>query len=492
MSSATPKPQVIVFDDEASLLAALPLEAREVHFPVVIVGGGACGLSAALHLHDLGIDALVLERDLVPSGSSALSSGFIPAAGTLAQKALGLEDSPEAFARDIQDKAHGLAAPHLVSAYTQSIAKALDALSQNHGFEWDVLTHFLYPGHAQYRMHTLPQRTGQALMDQLQRACQEAQISLLTQAHVLELWVLKGSQKVMAIAYQRPDQSMEWVRMDALFLACNGFGGNAQLVQEHIPQMKDAIYAGHVGNDGSALLWGKGLQAQTGDLGAFQGHGSWAKSQGVLVTWALMMEGAIQVNQEGRRFHNETGGYSEASVEVLSQPQGVAFNVFDEALLNLGRTFPDFQALEKMGGVKRFESSEALANWIGCAPSVLQTSLESLQPPVKSHGEEVTEHSLQQPVFERTFDRAFVGPLYAIEVTGALFHTQGGLEIDGTCRVQIQSQVSLPNLWAGGGAARGVSGPEVWGYLSGNGLLSAMASAFIAAQAIHAQLSSAP
>jgi fumarate reductase flavoprotein subunit len=33
----------------------------------------------------------------------------------------------------------------------------------------------------------------------------------------------------------------------------------------------------------------------------------------------------------------------------------------------------------------------------------------------------------------------------------------------------------LPNLFAGGGAARGISGPTVDGYLSGNGLLAAVA-----------------
>jgi fumarate reductase flavoprotein subunit len=32
----------------------------------------------------------------------------------------------------------------------------------------------------------------------------------------------------------------------------------------------------------------------------------------------------------------------------------------------------------------------------------------------------------------------------------------------------------LPNLFAGGGAARGLSGPSSWGYMSGNGLLSAI------------------
>ena len=54
----------------------------EAGAPVVIVGGGACGLVAALAARDAGVEVIVLERDRTPSGSTALSSGLIPAAGT--------------------------------------------------------------------------------------------------------------------------------------------------------------------------------------------------------------------------------------------------------------------------------------------------------------------------------------------------------------------------------------------------------------------------
>ena len=64
-------------------------------------------------------------------------------------------------------------------------------------------------------------------------------------------------------------------------------------------------------------------------------------------------------------------------------------------------------------------------------------------------------------------------PYYAIRVTGALLHTQGGLEIDVDGRVLHPDGTPLPNLLAAGGAARGLSGPDASGYLSGNGLLSA-------------------
>ena len=33
------------------------------------------------------------------------------------------------------------------------------------------------------------------------------------------------------------------------------------------------------------------------DMGAYQGHGSWAIPQGSLISWALMMEGGIQINR---------------------------------------------------------------------------------------------------------------------------------------------------------------------------------------------------
>src|SRR4051812_51288 len=83
-----------------------------VHVPVAIVGGGACGLVAAIALRDLGLECVMLERDATPSGSSALSSGFIPAAGTRVQRALGIEDSIVAFEDDITAKSKGTAAPH--------------------------------------------------------------------------------------------------------------------------------------------------------------------------------------------------------------------------------------------------------------------------------------------------------------------------------------------------------------------------------------------
>lgn len=452
--------------------------AAPVHVPVAIVGAGACGLTAALMLRDAGVECVVLERDAVPSGSTALSSGFIPAAGTRAQQALGIEDSAQRFAADIQAKAHGTAAPHLTQAYAAAIGPALDALQVRHGLDFVVLDDFLYPGHSRHRMHALPEKTGVALMARLQQAAAAAQVPIVTRALVRQLWLNAGDE-VLGVAYERPDGTLEQVACNVLILACNGFGGNAAMVRQLLPEMRDAIFAGHTGNDGSAIAWGRLLGARLADLGGYQGHGSWAVPQGALVSWALMMAGAMQINALGQRFHDETHGYSEAAVQVLAQPGGVVWNVFDEALLAFARGFPDFCQAEAAGAVKRCADEATLAALIGCDAGALRATLQAAVPGAAAPD-------------GRVFQRALQAPFCAVKVTGALFHTQGGLDIDAHCRVLRDNASPFPNWLAAGGAARGVSGNAVWGYLSGNGLLSAIAGGFIAARSAATLLESKP
>ena len=439
----------------------------EDHTPVVIVGAGAGGLTAALALHRLGVECVVLERDAFPAGSTVLSSGFIPAPLTRAQAAQGIHDSVDLFASDIQAKAHGDAAPHLVQAYASQIGPALDALEEHHGVPWQVLDNFLYPGHSAHRMHAVPEKTGAGLMSRLQAAADAAGVMLLTQAQVTELWA-DDQQRVHGVGFVRPGGEVERLRCEAVVLACNGFGGAPAMVKNLLPEMAEATYAGHAGNDGSAIHWGEQLGARLADLGAYQGHGSWAVPQGALISWALMMEGGMQINARGQRFHDETQGYSEAAVHVLAQPGGVAWNVFDDTLLAFAQGFPDFVAAQGAGAVQHAADAASLARIIGCPVDALQATLDAVRPG-------------NDAVTGRTFKRALQAPFHAVKVTGALFHTQGGLDIDAQARVLRQDGTPLPNLLAAGGAARGVSGNAVWGYLSGNGLLSAIAGGHIAA-----------
>ena len=67
------------------------------------------------------------------------------------------------------------------------------------------------------------------------------------------------------------------------------------MVERYLSDLTGANYFGHPGNQGEAILWGQALGAAIKHLGAFQGHGAVAHPHGILVTWALMMEGGIQI-----------------------------------------------------------------------------------------------------------------------------------------------------------------------------------------------------
>ena len=104
-------------------------------------------------------------------------------------------------------------------------------------------------------MHATPEKTGVGLMGRLANAVTAAGIPLITEATVCELWI-NAQQREIGVGYERPDGTLEHPACDTLILACNGFGGNPAMVRELVLKMRDALFAGHTGNDGSAIRVG--------------------------------------------------------------------------------------------------------------------------------------------------------------------------------------------------------------------------------------------
>jgi fumarate reductase flavoprotein subunit len=456
----------------------------EMAVPVLVVGAGACGLVAALAARDAGADVLVLERDAKPAGSTALSSGFIPACQTRWQRAAGVADPVAQMVADVRRKNHGEADPRIVEAVCRGSGPTLEWLADAHGVPFVLVEGFLYPGHSALRMHAVPEKTGAALMATLQSAVARVGIDLLTSARVRAVFA-DSARRVRGVAIERPDGSLEEVGCEALVLACSGFGGNAAMVRKHLPEIADALYFGHSGNQGDAVRWGTALGAAVRDMTAYQGHGSVASPHGVLITWALMTEGGIQVNARGERFSNEHLGYSEQCLPVIEQPGGVAWDIYDERLHRLGMEFDDYRGANAVGAIRRGDSVEALAQACGLPADRLAATLAEVA--------RFADGAVRDP-----FGRDFTGkpklapPYYAVKVTGALFHTQGGLVVDEYARVLDAAGAPLPNLFAGGGAACGLSGAHVWGYLSGNGLLAAVTLGRLAGETAARSLATRP
>ena len=433
--------------------------------PVLVVGAGAAGLCAALAAKEAGADVVVVERDAVPAGSTALSAGLIPAAGTRFQRTKGIDDSPRQFADDIHRKAKREADPVLVEAVARAAGPLVEWLADRHKLPFGVVDNFNYPGHSAMRMHGLPSRTGRELIDRLRSAAEVNEIVIVTRSAAARLAV-DPNDRILGVEVARSDGAHEWIGCEALVLACSGFGGSPDLVRRYIPEMTDALYFGHPGNHGDAVIWGHSLGAMLSHLGAYQGHGSVATPHNILISWAVIMQGGVQVNGDGHRFSDETRGYSEQAAEVLRQPGGFAWNVFDERIAGVARQFEDFREAERSGAILTADGIAELAGTMHVPAATLVAEWDEVER-LKSIGGQ-----------DRHGRRFLAGqscnpPYHAIRVTGALFHTQGGLAVGAEGRVKRPNRTDFPNLFAAGGAAVGVSGSTASGYLSGNGLLTA-------------------
>jgi fumarate reductase flavoprotein subunit len=161
---------------------------------------------------------------------------------------------------------------------------------------------------------------------------------------------------------------------------------------------------------------------------------------------------------------------------VIAQADATAWQVFDARIAGIARQFEDFRQAEAQGAVLRADDMGGLAAAMRMAPDRLFATAES----VRRHKDQGSADG-----FGREWRGApqLVAPFHAVRVTGALFHTQGGLVVDRQARVTGTEGAPFPNLFAAGGAACGVSGPKASGYLSGNGLLTAVGYGFIAGMA---------
>jgi len=438
----------------------------DVETDVAVVGGGACGMIAALAAEERGAEVLLLEKEKKVGGNTSLSQGMIPAAGTRFQKAAGIDDSPELMAEDIFKKNNYESDREITLHLCRESKNLVEWLVDSVGIHLDIVTDFIYPGHSKHRIHAPSTRKGEQIVKELRNVISNRKnILLVTQAPVRDLVATEDNGGVIGLEVEIFGQGINRVRAPKVILACNGFGNNKEMLRKYIPEMAEAFYFGHEGNTGEGILWGMELGAATQHMGAYQAHGSVAYPHATLLTWVVVVNGAFQVNKRGKRFSNEYTGYSEHAIEVLNQEDKVAIEVFDDRIYHSVLGFEDFNQCVEIGAVRKAETIEELAAKFQLPPDELKKTLESFNL--------AAEGKAQDPMGRKNFQGPLKPPYYGVQVTGALFHTQGGLKVNERAQVVRPDGNTIPNLYAGGGVAVGVSGSGVKGYSSANGLLAA-------------------
>ena len=135
-------------------------------------------------------------------------------------------------------------------------------------------------------------------------------------------------------------------------------------------------------------------------------------------------------------------------------------------LRNLARFFAD-------GLLLKGETPEELADKLGI-------DVEGLKQTIEEYNARAAVGDKDN--FGRVLPEPLRAPYYGIKVTVALYHTQGGLKVNADGQVLRADGSIIPNLYAGGGVAVGVSGKGLEGYLPGNGLLASLGLGMLAAE----------
>ncbi len=409
------------------------------------------------------VRAVVLEKDSRVPPNSWIGGGMLQAAGTRFQRAAGIDDTPELMAADILANNRGTSNPDLTLSLCRQSADVVHWFVDELGLpvEFAPETHWL--GHSRPRMHAHPKRSGAPLLEALRtRAIALSGVTYLDRMPGQGL-ITDGRRAVAGVLVGHGSEQQR-IGCRRVVLTTGGFGADREMLSRFVPEMVDAPYLGSPSNTGEGIRWGIEAGAAVEHMTGYQGLGFAVPNTGTRLNPGLISAGGIMVNRSARRFAREDQGYSEWASVVLQQLGGIAIAIWDEAIHRPIERTSTMVGSDRAGAIVRCRDISELARRFDLdADQLARTLVEYNQAVANGRdrlGRELLVHQLMPPY-------------YAAKVTGALAHTQGGLRIDTHGCALRPDGSAVPNLYAGGGTAAGLSGPTPDGYTSGNGLLMA-------------------
>lgn len=445
---------------------------------VIIVGAGAAGACAALEAHRAGAQALLLEKQVEPGGSSARSAGQLYlGAGTALQRACGFEDSREAMATYMK-MACGPGAPEdKIDCFVEHATEHYDWLvEQGVPFRTsfvptteatnppgpDGLT---YTGsepahpwceHAKPapRGHNVEKEgdSGALLMRVLIDAVRREGIELRTGIETTRL-VVDDEGRVVGVGIVEGSGSAQRERWLAarrgVILCTGGFGFNRDMLARHAPTLLDCSPVGSDAEDGLGIRLGMAVGAEAIHMDAASVMIPFSKPRSLVR--------GIMVNARGERFINEDVYQAVHGDVALKQQGGVSYLIHDadsysEPLLPypLAGEADSPEALEAQLDMPAGALVATLARWN-------EGAARGEDPLFHKGAEWIT--TLRRPPF-RAIDlrrESFPYP----------FFTLGGLRTDLDGRVLTSEGEVIAGLFAAG---RTTSGMPARGYNSGMSL----------------------
>ena len=499
----------------------MPAAAQEADADVVIIGAGGGGLSAALEAVEQGAShVIVLEMTARTGGALNYTSGSMSAAGTIIQKEEGIEDSVESYIADIMKNGSdfgGQPSLELVTLYANQAAEVFDWLYESglkdNTYSVDRATgnravfapeHALYSVQRTYKPSpddkTKYKSAAHEVLDTLVN--EDERITVLTNTKATEL-VANDKGQVLTVVAEGPDGEVSYTASKAIIVCTGGYSANGKLMAQYVPYGEEYLAGGAPGSDGNGLLLmqkvgGALNEASMSAIPTFP-MGLQSKDNpktGSIANTYTWKTGGIVVNQEGKRFCNETeSNPAVREVALEEQPGAVQYDIFTDKIIEdlraaNGAYFYDaYFAEEGQPGahVKVTAGSIGeLAEKIGVPAENLAATVEAYNAAVEAGGTDEfgrlydgTKTTYNLAVNKIEGDTYYAVPLHALCVM-----TLGGITANENMQVLDENGTPIPGLYAAGEVVGGIWGKFVSG---GTGVMGPIVFGKIAAR--HAMMS---
>lgn len=418
---------------------------EELQTDILIIGAGGAGMTAAINATQAGKNVILLEKMPYPGGNTTRATGGMNAAETHYQKEEGVEDTVEQFVEDTMEGGHQRNDKELVAKMAEESAAGIDWLDSigaplpRLGFSG---------GAANSRMHAPEDGSGVGafLVTAFRKQLDDLGIEVMYNTKATELLTENGA---VVGAKAEGTEADYTIHAKAVILTSGGFGANEEMYTGYREDLKGVATTNAPGATGDGIVMAQAVGADLVDIDQIQLHPTVEQSTSMLITESVRGDGAILVNQSGKRFINEMEPRDVVSAGEQEQEGGYAYVIFDQHLRE------NLKAIEKyvtIGIVTEADTIEELAQKLEIDPTVLAETLKTWNQAVADQKDEEFGRNTAMDA------DLSVAPYYAIRIAPGIHHTMGGVKINVNAEVINTDREVIPGLFAAGEVTGGVHG----------------------------------
>lgn len=414
-------------------------------YDIIVVGSGGAGMAAAISAKEAGANVVILEKMPVIGGNTTKSSGGMNASETKFQKEQGIDDSNNLFYEETLKGGKGTNDPALLRYMVENSAGAIDWLDSL-GIRLSAIS--FSGGFSKARIHRPADGSavGGYLVNGLYNKLIEHKVPIFVNSNVTELVQKDGKVTGVKVTVDGKEKT---ITSKAVVLTTGGFGSNMTMITSYKPELKGYVTTNHSGATGDGIEMAKKLGAATVEMDKIQIHPTVYQELSYLVSEAIRGEGAILVNQQGKRFYNEMNTRDMVSAAINALPEQYAYVVFDQGLRDHSKSIDTY---EQKGMTLKADTLEELAKKMSVPEDSLKTTVTSWNKYVATKND--TEFG-RKTGMDRDMSKA---PYYAIKIAPGIHHTMGGLKINTNTQVLKADGTAISGLYAAGEVTGGVHG----------------------------------